>query len=57
MDCVPSSIRAGAWCGPVACGPGLIFRFEAEDDDSLESIQDLFRQIMDFAAPNLTLPF
>jgi len=36
---------------------GLMFRFEADDKGSLHKIQDLFRRIMDLAAPRLELPF
>jgi phosphomannomutase/phosphoglucomutase len=36
---------------------GLTFRFEADDKASLDKIQDLFRRMMDLAAPRLQLPF
>lgn len=37
--------------------PALVFRFEAEDDAELAKIQDVFRGIMERAAPELPLPF
>jgi phosphomannomutase/phosphoglucomutase len=37
--------------------PGLVFRFEADDQTALDKIQDLFRRMMDLVAPNLSLPF
>ncbi|WP_295882932.1 phosphomannomutase/phosphoglucomutase [uncultured Thiohalocapsa sp.] len=37
--------------------PGLVFRFEADDQTALEKIQDLFRRMMDLVAPNLDIPF
>jgi phosphomannomutase/phosphoglucomutase len=37
--------------------PGLVFRFEADDQTALDKIQDLFRRMMDLVAPNLNLPF
>jgi phosphomannomutase / phosphoglucomutase len=37
--------------------PGLMFRFEADDQAALEKIQDLFRRMMDMVAPDLELPF
>jgi phosphomannomutase/phosphoglucomutase len=37
--------------------PALVFRFEADDQEELEKIQDLFRQLMGHAAPGLQLPF
>jgi phosphomannomutase/phosphoglucomutase len=37
--------------------PGLVFRFEADDQIALNKIQDLFRRMMDLVAPELALPF
>jgi phosphomannomutase/phosphoglucomutase len=37
--------------------PGLVFRFQADDDASLDKIQDLFRRMMRLVAPRLELPF
>lgn len=37
--------------------PGLVFRFQADDDASLRKIQHLFRRMMRLAAPTLALPF
>ncbi|MCG6941892.1 MAG: phosphomannomutase/phosphoglucomutase [Thiohalocapsa sp.] len=37
--------------------PGLVFRFEADDQTALDKIQDLYRRMMDLVAPNLNLPF
>ncbi|WP_242475574.1 phosphomannomutase/phosphoglucomutase [Thiohalocapsa halophila] len=37
--------------------PGLVFRFEADDQTALDKIQDLFRRMMELAAPSLELPF
>ena len=37
--------------------PALVFRFEADDEMELSRIQDLFRHIMERAAPELLLPF
>ena len=36
---------------------GLVFRFQADDEESLDKIQDLFRRMMELVAPNLDLPF
>ncbi len=36
---------------------GLVFRFEADDQGALDKIQDLYRRMMELAAPNLNLPF
>jgi phosphomannomutase/phosphoglucomutase len=36
---------------------GLVFRFEADDQDALDRIQGLFRHMMSTAAPGLGLPF
>jgi len=36
---------------------GLVFRFEADDQDALDRIQGLFRHMMHTAAPGLGLPF
>jgi phosphomannomutase/phosphoglucomutase len=36
---------------------GLVFRFEADDEDALDSIQALFRHMIRTAAPGLGLPF
>ncbi|NBC13133.1 MAG: phosphomannomutase/phosphoglucomutase [Gammaproteobacteria bacterium] len=37
--------------------PGLVFRFEADDQTALDKIQDLFRRMMELVAPSLELPF
>lgn len=37
--------------------PKLTFRFEGDDQPSLEKIQSLFRRLMEKAAPGLGLPF
>ncbi len=37
--------------------PALVFRFEADDEAELSRIKDLFRGIMERAAPELRLPF
>ena len=37
--------------------PALVFRFEADDEPGLSQIQDLFRRMMERAAPALQLPF
>jgi len=37
--------------------PALSFRFEADTDQSLERIQEVYRGLLAAAAPNLTLPF
>ena len=37
--------------------PGLVFRFQADDDASLEKIQGLFRRMLRLVAPRLELPF
>ncbi len=37
--------------------PKLSFRFEGDDQESLDKVQALFRQLMNSAAPGLTLPF
>jgi phosphomannomutase/phosphoglucomutase len=37
--------------------PGLVFRFEADDQVSLDKIQNLFRRMMELVAPRLDLPF
>ena len=37
--------------------PALSFRFQGDDQESLEMIQGLFRRVMERAAPGLTLPF
>lgn len=37
--------------------PGLVFRFEADDQQSLDRIEDLFRRMMELVAPELELPF
>jgi phosphomannomutase/phosphoglucomutase len=37
--------------------PAVVFRFEADDEEELSKIQDLFRGIMARAAPDLPLPF
>jgi phosphomannomutase / phosphoglucomutase len=50
---------AGGW-GLVRASntqPALVFRFEADDEEELSKIQDLFRGIMERAAPELKLPF
>lgn len=36
---------------------GLVFRFEADDKASLDRIQNLFRRMMELAAPQVELPF
>jgi len=36
---------------------GVVFRFQADDQESLDKIQDLFRRMMHLAAPQLALPF
>jgi len=37
--------------------PGLVFRFEGDDEPALNQIKDLFRRLMARAAPDLALPF
>jgi phosphomannomutase/phosphoglucomutase len=37
--------------------PALVFRFEANDEEGLPQIQELFRSIMKGADPKLKLPF
>jgi phosphomannomutase/phosphoglucomutase len=37
--------------------PALMFRFEGDDETELERIQELFRRLMNRAAPELKLPF
>ena len=37
--------------------PGLVFRFQADDDASLAKIQGLFRRMLRRVAPGLELPF
>jgi phosphomannomutase/phosphoglucomutase len=37
--------------------PGLVFRFQADDDASLEKIQALFRRMLRLVVPGLKLPF
>ena len=37
--------------------PGLVFRFEADDQVALDKIQDLFRRMMHLVAPSLEVPF
>lgn len=37
--------------------PALVFRFEADDEAELVKVQELFRRIMERAAPELQLPF
>jgi phosphomannomutase/phosphoglucomutase len=37
--------------------PGLVFRFQGDDEAALAEIQDLFRRLMARVAPQLTLPF
>ncbi|MGD9409123.1 MAG: phosphomannomutase/phosphoglucomutase [Thiohalocapsa sp.] len=37
--------------------PGLVFRFEADDQLALDKVQGLFRRMMHAAAPHLDLPF
>ncbi len=37
--------------------PGLVFRFEADDQAALIKIQDRYRRLMDRVAPGLSLPF
>ncbi len=37
--------------------PGLVFRFEADNEAMLKKIQDLFRRMMQAATPHLELPF
>ena len=37
--------------------PALVFRFEGDDEAELVKVQDLFRRIMERAAPELQLPF
>ncbi|MGB5831513.1 MAG: phosphomannomutase/phosphoglucomutase, partial [Thiohalocapsa sp.] len=37
--------------------PGLVFRFQADDQPALEKIKELFRGMIAAAAPNLELPF
>ncbi len=37
--------------------PKLVFRFEGDDQEALEKIQDLFRRLMARAAPEIQLPF
>jgi hypothetical protein len=34
-----------------------VFRFQADDDASLEKIQGLFRRMLRLVAPRLELPF
>lgn len=37
--------------------PAIVFRFEADDDESMAMIKDLFRRLMERAAPSMKLPF
>jgi phosphomannomutase/phosphoglucomutase len=37
--------------------PGLLFRFEADDEERLQQVQGVFRELMAKVAPNLKLPF
>lgn len=37
--------------------PALAFRFEATNESTLNKLKDLFRRVMESAAPNLELPF
>lgn len=37
--------------------PALVFRFEADDEPTLDKVKGLFRKIMTRAAPDLLLPF
>jgi phosphomannomutase/phosphoglucomutase len=37
--------------------PALSFRFEADDEQALQRIQDLFRKLLQLAAPDLQPPF
>ena len=37
--------------------PGLVFRFQGDDDQSLQKIQGLFQRMMQLVAPRLELPF
>jgi phosphomannomutase/phosphoglucomutase len=37
--------------------PKLVFRFEGDDQEAMEKIQDLFRRLMARAAPEIELPF
>ena len=37
--------------------PGLVFRFQADDEASLNKIQDLYRRMLALVAPKLELPF
>jgi phosphomannomutase/phosphoglucomutase len=37
--------------------PGLMFRFEADDQAALDEIEDLFRRLLARVAPRLPLPF
>lgn len=49
----------GAW-GLVRASntqPALTFRFEADSEEELARIQDLFRELVNGAAPDLALPF
>lgn len=37
--------------------PGLMFRFEGDDQKALDKIQDLFRRLLEMTAPQVPLPF
>jgi|GEM_PF-230835 len=37
--------------------PGLVFRFQADEEASLAKIENLFRRMMELVAPDLDLPF
>lgn len=37
--------------------PSLIFRFEAEDEDALKLVMDVFRNLLGQVQPDLKLPF
>ena len=53
-------VEAGGGWGLVRAShtrPGLMFRFEADDQAALDEIQDLFRRLLARVAPRLPLPF
>ncbi len=37
--------------------PALVFRFEADDEESLDKVQEIFRTIIKTILPNATIPF
>ncbi|WP_306420277.1 hypothetical protein [Nitrosococcus oceani] len=57
MDCAWTLRRGGGLVRPSNTTPCLVLRFEANDDEALERIEDNFRRLLLEVDPSLVLPF